>query len=114
MPIRRLVCLLALALPSAARAAEVPPLTGPVNDHANVLTAKEREDLTTLLLAQEKDPAGEVAGAQLLGRLGSGEPASDDDEELLVGHRASPFRAAPVLRRYVGGGAGTGGSGRIR
>ncbi len=49
-----------LAAPSAAGATDVPALTGPVTDLANVLSAKERTELAERLLAQENATTNQI------------------------------------------------------
>ena len=53
------VCLL-LLLSAPLSGAEVPKLTGPVNDEAGVLSDKQKKELTEFLLKQEKDTTNQI------------------------------------------------------
>ena len=53
------VCLI-LLLSAPLCGAEIPKLTGPVNDYAGVLSEKTKKELTDLLLKQEKETSNQV------------------------------------------------------
>lgn len=57
---RMLSACLLLLLSAPLWGAEIPKLTGPVNDTANVLSEKAKKELTEFLLKQEKDTSNQI------------------------------------------------------